>query len=91
VNNRHRTTLAKLFTEPTRADIGWRDFAALIAALGGTVKNAKRGSGRRIEVKGRRLLLHEPHKKDGGRTLKAYQVEAARDFLEGLGVTPDEA
>jgi len=50
----------------------------MIEASGGTVANAKRGSGRRITFGGQRANLHAPHSKE----LSKGAVEALREILE---------
>lgn len=50
----------------------------MIEAAGGTIANAKRGSGRRILCGGRKANLHAPHEKE----LPKYAVEIVRELLE---------
>jgi hypothetical protein len=84
LSSRHRATVAAIFAVPTRADVTWRSFVGLVAALGGLVQHG-RGSRRRIKVGPRRANLHEPHP---GATMPKGAVEDARDFLRSLGVVP---
>jgi hypothetical protein len=81
---KHRRTLEAIFTLPTRGGIRFSDIEALIAALGGEVRE---GSGSRIvfELKGNRQYLHRPHP---GKEAKKYQVEELREWLRQLEVTP---
>ena len=85
LNSRNRATVAAIFAVPTRQDVPWRSFEALIKnGLGGTITNGS-GSRRRIQVGTRRANLHEPHP---GPNMVRGAVEDARHFLKALGVTP---
>jgi HicA toxin of bacterial toxin-antitoxin, len=86
LNNRHKKTLATIFTTPTRANILWTDIERLFLALGATVREGK-GSRVRIELNGIVLVFHRPH--PNKETVKGA-VESARDFLEEAGIVLDE-
>jgi hypothetical protein len=47
MNNKHRKTLADVFTSPVPADIPWTDIIKLFIALGGTITQVK---GSRVRV-----------------------------------------
>ena len=81
---KHRRTLEAIFAVPTRGGIVFADIEALIAALGGEVRE---GAGSRVvfELNGNRQYLHRPHP---GKEAKKYQVEAVRGFLQSMEVMP---
>ena len=84
VNNRHRKTLAAVFTEPAPASIAWADIEGLLLALGCTrVEGA--GSRVRFVRDGHIASFHRPHPT---KEAKRYQVRAARDYLILIGVQP---
>jgi hypothetical protein len=83
-SGRHKATVKAIYERPTRADVSWISFAALVAALGGSITNGK-GSRRRIVVGTRRANLHEPHPSPN---MAKGAVGDARDFLKLLGVSP---
>jgi hypothetical protein len=84
VKAKHRRTLEAIFAVPTRGGIVFADIEALIAALGGEVRE---GAGSRVvfELNGNRQYLHRPHP---GKEAKKYQVEAVRGFLQSMEVMP---
>ncbi|MCX5734425.1 MAG: type II toxin-antitoxin system HicA family toxin [candidate division NC10 bacterium] len=84
MNVKQRRTLTAVFAVPTRAKVRFADIAALIAALGGEIRE---GAGSRVafELKGKRVYLHRPHP---GREAKRYQVEEVREFLRSLEIQP---
>lgn len=61
----HEKSLAGIFERPTRADVRWSEFAALVRNLGGSAEPSK-GNGSRILVKlnGHRATFHRPHPGD---------------------------
>lgn len=89
LSNRQCRTLCAIFQEPTRANIKWVDFLAVIRALGGKLPKPDKtaGSRQRISLRGRRAVLHKPHPEP---TMKKGSVEAARDFLRNAGATPQK-
>ena len=84
LSSRHRATVAAIFETPTRADVSWSAFAALVAALGGAI-TAGKGSRRRIAVGPRRANLHEPHPAPD---MAKGAVEDVRRLLVSIGVHP---
>jgi hypothetical protein len=84
VRNRHRLTLEKLFRRPPPSDVAWRDVVALILALGGEVR-AGSGSVRAVALRGRDLVVHEPHPRGD---LPRGMVVRIRRFLVELGEEP---
>ena len=84
VNSKHYKTLVAVFSEPTLGNIDWQKIEFLLVAAGGKVIE---GRGSRVTfVKGEiKAAFHRPH--PGNEALK-YRVDAARDFLTLLGVSP---
>ena len=88
LSSKHRRTLHRIFEEPTRADIEWDHFVALVEALGGEWRRPGRtgGSRRRATLRGVKGLFHRPHP---GSVMKKGSVESARIFLRNAGITPE--
>jgi len=84
MNSRHRRTLTAVFAEPTSGTVAWADVEALLLATGARLIEG-RGSRVRFEKDGEVETFHRPHP---AKEAKRYQVRAARDFLERIGVTP---
>ncbi len=84
MKTKHRRVLEAIFAVPTHGGIVFSDIEALIAALGGDIRE---GSGSRVvfELKGSRQYVHRPHP---GKDAKKYQVEELREWFRQLGVTP---
>jgi len=64
--------------------MSWSDLEALLIAAGAI---ATEGDGSRVkfDAKGETVAFHRPHKP---KTARVYQVTAAREFLENIGVKP---
>lgn len=84
MNSRHRKTLTLVFSEPVSGTISWAAIEALLIAAGAQLVEG-RGSRIRFEKGGEIETFHRPHP---AKEAKRYQVRAARDFLERIGVTP---
>jgi hypothetical protein len=84
MNNRHRKTLAAVFTDPVSGTIAWASVEALLLAAGARLIEG-RGSRVRFEKDGEVATFHRPHPE---REAKRYQIRDARDFLERIGVRP---
>jgi len=84
LNNKHRKTLASVFTNPVSGSIEWTDVETLLLAVGGRLIEG-RGSRVRFEKDGEIETFHRPHP---SKEAKRYQVRAARALLERIGVTP---
>ncbi len=85
LNSAHRRTLAVVFSSPAPTTLEWRKIERLFLAIG---CEAIEGRGSRIGFKfgAARADFHRPHP---GKEAKPYQVRAAREFLELIGVTPE--
>ncbi len=84
MRNRHRHTLEKLFRRPPPSDVAWRDVVALILALGGAVR-AGSGSVRAFSLRGRDLIVHEPHPRSD---LPRGLVVRIQRFWKEMGEAP---
>ena len=84
MNSKHRRTLEAVFAEPVSGTLNWADFESLLVWAGAEVIEG-RGSRVRFVCQGEVESFHRPHP---AREAKRYQVRAARDFLERIGVTP---
>jgi hypothetical protein len=84
MNAQHRKTLQALFASSVPRTLEWRRIEMLFVAVGCEMIE---GSGSRVAFKrdGLRADFHRPHP---GKEAKPYQIRAAREFLEALGVTP---
>ena len=84
VRTRHHPTLEKLFRRPPPSDVAWWDVVALILALGGEVR-AGSGSVRAGSLRGRDLVVHEPHPRGD---LPRGMVVRSQRFLTEIGEEP---
>lgn len=84
MNSKHRRTLEAVFSDPVSGTINWADIESLLVWAGAEVVE---GRGSRVRfVSGQEVeSFHRPHP---AKESKRYQVRAARDFLERIGVTP---
>jgi len=84
MSNKHRKTLANIFTDPVSGTVEWSAIEKLLIAAGASVIEGN-GSRVRFEKEGEVETFHRPHP---AKESKRYQVRAARAFLERIGVTP---
>ena len=84
MNNKHRKTLTAIFTDPTPKTLEWRRIESLFIAVGCEMIE---GDGSRVGFKmgDLRADFHRPHPE---KEAKPYQVRAAREFIEQIGVKP---
>ena len=84
MNNKHRKTLTAIFTDPTPKTMEWRRIESIFIAVGCEVIEGDRS---RVGFKmgDLRADFHRPHPE---KEAKPYQVRAAREFLEQIGVKP---
>ena len=86
MNSRHRRTLARIFTDPTPADLRWREIEALLRAVGAEITEGS-GSRVRVALSGVRAVFHRPHPIPDTRR---GAVRAVRDFLAAAGLQPED-
>lgn len=86
VGGKHRRTLHAVFSEPTRANLAWRDVEALLTALGAEIGEG-RGSRVRVHLNGVRAVFHRPHPQP---EMHKSALRSVRRFLRTAGVVPEE-
>jgi HicA toxin of bacterial toxin-antitoxin, len=84
VNNKHRKTLDKIFSDPIGGNLPWNSIEALLVAVGCNVVEGS-GSSVTFEKNGRRAYFHRPHPQ---REALKYSVKVAREFLIKLEIIP---
>ena len=84
MNSKQRKTLGAIFTDPVSGTLAWADIEGLLVAAGARVIEGN-GSRDRFVCRDEVESFHRPHP---AKEAKRYQVRAARDFLERIGVTP---
>jgi hypothetical protein len=84
MNSKQTKTLALVFKDPVSGTIEWAAIESLLLATGAEVIEGN-GSRVRFEKFGEVEAFHRPHP---AKEAKRYQVHAARDFLERIGVVP---
>lgn len=84
MHSKQRKTLAAVFADPVSENLAWADVEGLLIAAGARVVEG-RGSRVRFERDGEVETFHRPHP---AKEAKRYQVRAARQFLERIGVRP---
>ena len=83
MNNKHRKTLDKIFSNPVSGNLPWNDIEALLIAVGCNVVEGS-GSSVTFEKNGRRAYFHRPHPQ---RDALIYRVKMVREFLTKLEIT----
>jgi hypothetical protein len=85
MNSRHRRTLARIFAEPTPADLRWSEIEGLLRTVGAEISEGA-GSRVRAALGGVRAVFHQPHP---GPETRRSMVRAVRDFLAAAGIKPE--
>jgi hypothetical protein len=86
MNKHHQKTLARIFAEPTPADLHWSDIESLFKAAGAHISEGA-GSRVRVALNGVRAVFHRLHPSPN---MKRSAVRSVRDFLIAAGVEPEE-
>jgi hypothetical protein len=84
LNSKNRKTLEALFEAPTRSDVRWTDFEALLASLGAVISEG-RGSRVRVLLNKCEAVFHRPHPRP---EMNKGAVASAREFLRRAGSEP---
>jgi len=84
MNNRQRKTLEAIFSDPVNGSLQGARIEALFVAIGCNVVEGS-GSSVMFEKDGRRAYFHRPHPQ---REALVYRIEAVRDYLLKLEITP---
>lgn len=87
LSSRHRRTVAQVYRDPVPSDFEFRDFEALVRALGGDVEE-RAGSRVAFIVEGRIAHFHRPYP---GPVARPAAVRQMRVFLRAIGVEPEGA
>jgi len=84
MNSKQRKTYAAMLRNPVPATIAWADIESLLVSVGCEVIE---GSGSSVAFQHGQVLeyFHRPHPEKEARR---YQVRAARDFLNRIGIKP---
>jgi hypothetical protein len=85
LNNRHRDTLATIFSHPSSGNIDWRQVHSLLEAMGATVE--EHNGKLRVTLGSETEFLHRPHGKD----VDPQTIADLRRMLTGAGLAPDDA
>lgn len=84
MHSRHRRTLARIFADPTPADLRWSEIETLLRGVEAEVSEGG-GSRVRVALGGVRAVFHRPHPRQETRR---SMVRAVRDFLAAAGIEP---
>ena len=84
MNSKHKKTLQAIYTLPTNKSLPWDDLESLFVALGAKIIE---GDGSRVKfvLNNKVIRYHRPHKP---KTVRAYQIELTRIFLESMEIRP---
>ena len=82
MNKKQRLILQKIFEEPERSDISWKDIEGLFVALRAEITEG-RGSRVRVALNDIRAVFHRPHPE---RVTSKGTVKSVRRFLMESGV-----
>ena len=82
MNSKNLRTLKRIFDDPVRSDIEWKDIESLLIALGAELSEG-RGSRVRIALNGIRAVFHRPHPE---RVTDKGAIKSMRKFLTETGM-----
>jgi HicA toxin of bacterial toxin-antitoxin, len=82
LSKKHLQTLDRIFRDPIRSDIVWKDIEKLLIALGADITEGK-GSRVRIYLNGIRAVFHRPHPR---KETDKGALRSMRRFLNEAGV-----
>lgn len=87
LNSKQRSTLERIFGNPTACDIRFAEVENLCIALGAVISTKGRTSGSRIRIiiDGNYLNLHEPHPSP---VLSKATIKDLRNYFERIGIIP---
>lgn len=86
LSRRHQKTLRRIFQQPRRADVEWKQVMALLEALGARVSEG-RGSRVRIVLHGVRAVFHRPHPRQ---EMDKGSLRSMERFLITAGIDAEE-
>jgi hypothetical protein len=82
LSKKHQQTLDRIFRDPIRSDIVWKDIEKLLIALGADITKGK-GSRVRIYLNGVRAVFHRPHPQ---KETDKGALRSMRRFLNEAGI-----
>jgi len=82
LSKKHQTTLDRIFANPVRSDVVWKDIESLLKALGAEITEGS-GSRVRIALNGIRAVFHRPHPQ---KETDKGALKSMRRFLTEAGV-----
>ena len=85
LSNRHRDTVARIFSQPASGNIEWREVVSLLEAVG-TVTHERNGK-LNVALGPETVVLPNPHGKD----VDLQTVVDLRRLLRQAGFAPDRA
>ncbi len=85
MRNKHKATLADIFTDPLSGSIPWKDVENMLVAAEAEISEGK-GSRVRVFLNGARAVFHRPHPE---KETDKGAVKSVRRFLVAAGITPD--
>jgi hypothetical protein len=85
MNKKQRKTLEAVFAAPAPKNLPFSAMESLFRAIGCEVIEGD-GSRTAFRLRGVRVAFHRPHPR---KEAWEYQVRAAKDFFEALGIRPE--
>ncbi len=82
LSSKHRKTLEKIFQDPVRADVAWREIETMLIALGAKVEE-RAGSRVVIKLNDRIAVFHRPHPQ---KETDKGALKSMRRFLMEAGI-----
>ncbi len=82
MNSKNLRTLKRIFEDPVRSDVEWKDIENLLLALGAELSEGK-GSRVRIALNGVRAVFHRPHPE---KVTDKGALKSMRRFLTETGM-----
>ena len=84
MQRKHRKTLERIYEDPLRSSILWKDVESMLQAMGAEISE---GSGSRVRISYRdmRAVFHRPHPR---KEASKGAVKSIRRFLNEAGVKP---
>lgn len=82
LNNKQKKTLERIFEDPLRSNVQWRDIESLLITLGAKITEGQ-GSRVRVILKDCYAVFHHPHPE---RVTNKGALKSVRRFLVNTGV-----
>ena len=86
MNSKQKKTLKKIFEQPTRSDINWKEIEILFYALGAEISEGN-GSRIRVALNGVRAVFHKPHPQ---KEVNKSSINSICRFLIEGGINHDD-